>query len=34
MHCLALLGTMPADRFGAADEVIETIDLALLDRLL
>jgi beta-phosphoglucomutase len=34
MRCLALLGTMPADRFGAADEVIETIDLALLDRLL
>ena len=34
MHCLALLGTMPANRLGAADEVIEAIDLALLDRLL
>lgn len=29
MRCLALLGTMPAERLRAADEVIETIDLPL-----
>jgi beta-phosphoglucomutase len=34
MHCLALLGTMPAERLGQADEVIEVIDLALVKRLL
>ena len=34
MHCLALVGTMPAARLAAADELIEAIDLALIDRLL
>ena len=33
-HCLGLLGTMTADRLSAADELVETIDLALIDRLL
>ena len=34
MHCLSLLGTMAADRLSAADELVETIDLALVERLL
>jgi beta-phosphoglucomutase len=34
MHCLGLLGTMTADRLSAADELVETIDLALVERLL
>jgi beta-phosphoglucomutase len=34
MRCLALVGTMPAARLAAADELIEAIDLALIDRLL
>ena len=34
MHCLGLLGTMAADRLSAADELVETIDLALVERLL
>jgi len=33
-HCLGLFGTMTADRLSAADELVETIDLALIDRLL
>jgi beta-phosphoglucomutase len=34
MRCLGLVGTMPAVRLAAADEVIETIDLGLVRRLL
>jgi beta-phosphoglucomutase-like phosphatase (HAD superfamily) len=34
MHCLGLLGTMSAGRLSAADELIETIDQALVKRLL
>ena len=34
MRCLALLGTMPAERLAAADELIERIDLDLVRRLL
>jgi beta-phosphoglucomutase len=34
MHCLGLIGTMTADRLSAADELVETIDLALVERLL
>ncbi len=34
MYCLGLLGTMTADRLSAADELIEAIDLALIERLL
>ena len=34
MRCLALVGTMPAGRLTAADELVETIDLALVRRLL
>jgi beta-phosphoglucomutase len=34
MYCLGLLGTMAADRLSAADELVETIDLALVERLL
>jgi beta-phosphoglucomutase-like phosphatase (HAD superfamily) len=34
MRCLALVGTMPAGRLSAADELIEAIDLALVRRLL
>jgi beta-phosphoglucomutase len=34
MYCLGLLGTMTADRLSAADELVETIDLALVERLL
>jgi HAD superfamily hydrolase (TIGR01509 family) len=34
MYCLGLLGTMTADRLSAADELVETIDLPLVDRLL
>jgi beta-phosphoglucomutase len=34
MLCLGLLGTMTAERLAAADELIDRIDLALVDRLL
>jgi HAD superfamily hydrolase (TIGR01509 family) len=34
MYCLGLLGTMTADRLSAADERVETIDMALVERLL
>jgi hypothetical protein len=34
MYCLGLLGTMTGDRLSAADELVETIDLALIERLL
>jgi beta-phosphoglucomutase len=34
MYCLGLLGTMTADRLSAADELVDTIDLALVGRLL
>jgi beta-phosphoglucomutase-like phosphatase (HAD superfamily) len=34
MRCLALVGTMPAGRLSAADELVEAIDLALVRRLL
>jgi beta-phosphoglucomutase-like phosphatase (HAD superfamily) len=34
MRCLGLVGTMPAGRLSAADELIEGIDLALVRRLL
>jgi HAD superfamily hydrolase (TIGR01509 family) len=34
MYCLGLLGTMTADRLSAADELVESIDLALIERLL
>jgi HAD superfamily hydrolase (TIGR01509 family) len=34
MYCLGLLGTMTADRLSAADELVETIDLPLVERLL
>ncbi|HET6850344.1 MAG TPA: HAD family phosphatase [Gaiellales bacterium] len=34
MRCLALIGTMPAERLAAADELIERIDLGLVRRLL
>jgi HAD superfamily hydrolase (TIGR01509 family) len=34
MYCLGLLGTMTADRLSAADQLIETLDLALVERLL
>ena len=34
MYCLGLLGTMTADRLSAADELVETIDLALIKHLL
>jgi len=34
MRCLGLLGTMTAERLAAADELIDRIDLALVDRLL
>jgi beta-phosphoglucomutase len=34
MYCLGLLGTMTADRLSAADELVETIDVALVERLL
>jgi beta-phosphoglucomutase len=34
MYCLGLVGTMAADRLSAADELLETIDLALVERLL
>jgi beta-phosphoglucomutase len=34
MRCLALVGTMPATRLAAADEVIEAIDVELVRRLL
>jgi beta-phosphoglucomutase-like phosphatase (HAD superfamily) len=33
MYCLGLLGTMTADRLAAADELVERIDLALVERL-
>jgi HAD superfamily hydrolase (TIGR01509 family) len=34
MRCLGLIGTMPADRLGQADELVSRIDLALVERLL
>jgi beta-phosphoglucomutase len=34
MYCLGLLGTMTANRLSAADELVETIDLNLVERLL
>jgi|tagenome__1003787_1003787.scaffolds.fasta_scaffold20825971_2 beta-phosphoglucomutase len=34
MYCLSLLGTMTADRLSAADELVESIDVALVERLL
>jgi HAD superfamily hydrolase (TIGR01509 family) len=34
MRCLGLVGTMPAERLGMADELISRIDLALVERLL
>jgi beta-phosphoglucomutase len=34
MRCLALVGTMPAERLAAADELIERIDMELVRRLL
>lgn len=34
MYCLGLLGTMTANRLSAADELVETIDLALIKHLL
>jgi beta-phosphoglucomutase len=34
MRCLGLVGTMPADRLGQADELVSRIDLALVERLL
>ena len=34
LRCVALLGTAPASRLAAADEVVERIDVALLERLL
>jgi len=34
MRCLGLVGTMPAERLGQADELISRIDLPLLGRLL
>jgi beta-phosphoglucomutase len=33
-YCVALLGTHPAERLGAADELVERIDVALVRRLL
>jgi beta-phosphoglucomutase len=32
--CVAVLGTLPAERLAAADEIVERIDVALLERLL
>jgi sugar-phosphatase len=34
VYCVALLGTHPAERLGAADELVEVIDVALVRRLL
>jgi beta-phosphoglucomutase len=34
MRCVGLVGTMPADRLGQADELVSRIDLALVERLL
>jgi HAD superfamily hydrolase (TIGR01509 family) len=33
LRCLGLLGTLPADRLGQADELIERVDLELVQRL-
>src|SRR4029079_10882962 len=33
IYCLGLLGTMTAHRLSGADELVETIDLALVERL-
>jgi beta-phosphoglucomutase len=33
LHCLAVLGTLPVDRLGQADEIVEGIDVALIERL-
>jgi beta-phosphoglucomutase len=34
LRCIALAGTLPPDRLAAADEIVDRIDLALIDRLL
>lgn len=34
LRCVGLLGTLPADRLGQADELIERVDLELMQRLL
>lgn len=34
MRCIGVLGTLPGDRLAAADEVVESIDVRLVDRLL
>jgi beta-phosphoglucomutase len=34
LRCVAVLGTLPAERLAAADEIVERIDVALLERLL
>ena len=34
LRCLAVLGTLPAARLAEADEIVETIDVELLERLL
>jgi beta-phosphoglucomutase len=34
LRCVAVLGTLPAHRLAAADEIVEHIDVALLERLL
>jgi beta-phosphoglucomutase-like phosphatase (HAD superfamily) len=34
LHCVAVLGTLPAERLGEADEIVANLDVALIDRLL
>lgn len=34
LRCIAVLGTLPADRLAEADEIVERIDVAILERLL
>jgi hypothetical protein len=34
MRCLALVGTMPAERLAVAHALVDTIDTALIERLL
>jgi beta-phosphoglucomutase-like phosphatase (HAD superfamily) len=34
MHCVAVLGTLRADRLAAADEIVPAIDVELMQRLL
>jgi beta-phosphoglucomutase-like phosphatase (HAD superfamily) len=34
LHCIAVRGTLPAERLGRADELVDRIDVALIERLI